>query len=280
LVRIQGVLTFPALNLPPDAPPASSYTVSINVSMTQKVGPQHTIEGYTYSVPVSYVSAGSTTPFTLYVTPDEGRFRQGLAQVTISTWLSGQYYHDHYYYPSSWINPSAKALVRLTPVQLIPPQSAPAAQVHHPPRNPVVLNLDPQATGIQITDAAVNKGLPLVRIQGVLTFPALNLPPDALPASSYTVSINVSMTQKVGPRHTIEGYTYSVPVSYVSAGSTTPFTLYVTPSSGRFRQGLAQVTISTYTNAPYYYYYSPSGINPSINAFVRLTPVRLIPPQS
>jgi hypothetical protein len=63
--------------------------------------------------------------------------------------------------------------------------------------------------------------------------------------------------------------------------STTPFTLYVTPDEGRFRQGLAQVTISTYTNAPYYYYYySPSGINPSINAFVRLTPVRLIPPQS
>ena len=140
--------------------------------------------------------------------------------------------------------PRLEAMERRLPLSATLPtfHGVPAAHLRHSPQNPVILNLDPQATGIQITSATINTRFGLIGIGGVVTFPPPNPPPSFVPSGPLTVSINVSITQDNGASRT--GYMTSAPMNYVSTGFTTPFTLYVTPGYGKFRRGTAQVTIS------------------------------------
>jgi hypothetical protein len=151
----------------------------------------------------------------------------------------------------------------------------PAAHVRHSPRNPIVVNLDPQTTGIQITDAAIDTRIGVIRIKGVVTYPPLNPPPYYPPyyppycPLTPTVSLSLSVTQAVNRRSSVSGYLTSHQMNYVSTGFSAPFTLYVAAGSGYFVPGKATVALSTYLP-----YYSPSQDSPSASAVVRLREVR------
>ena len=149
-----------------------------------------------------------------------------------------------------------------------------AAHVRHPPRGPIVVNLDPQATGIRITDAAIDRRVGVIRIEGVVTFPPLNpapyFPPYYPPYGPPTASVGLYVTQAAGPRRNVEGYVTSHPMDDPSSGFTAPFALYVTADSGRFRRGWARVELSTFAS----YDYSTTSVSPSARAIVQLTPTR------
>jgi hypothetical protein len=78
-----------------------------------------------------------------------------------------------------------------------------AAHLRQPPHNPVILNLDPQATGIQITSATINRQFGVIGIQGIATFPAVNPPPYYVPPGPMTATINVTVTQRTGPHRSV-----------------------------------------------------------------------------
>jgi hypothetical protein len=171
--------------------------------------------------------------------------------------------------------PRLEAMERRLPLSATTPtfHGVPAAHLRHSPQNPVILNLDPQATGIQITSATISNRFGLIGISGVVTFPPSSPPPSDVPSGPLTVSITVSISQDNGASRS--GSMTSAPMKYVSTGFTTPFTLYVTPDYGKFRRGTAQVQIgSSWTN-----YISFSG-GPSANAIVQLTELRIKPARS
>jgi hypothetical protein len=151
----------------------------------------------------------------------------------------------------------------------------PAAHLLKAPKNPVLLNLDPQATGIQITSATYYKRFGVIGIGGVVTFPAINPPSD--PSGQPTTSIGLEVSQGANPRHNTYGSAYSARMSYVSTGFTTTFTLYATAYSKRFQPGTATVTIRTDTYWPSHSYDWPGSVDPSASAIVRLTPVKIKP---
>jgi hypothetical protein len=146
----------------------------------------------------------------------------------------------------------------------------PAAHVRHSPRNPIVVNLTPQATGIQITDAAIDTRAGVIRIEGVATYPPLNPPPYYDPYENPpTTSVSLSVTQAAGRLRSLNGYATSSSMNYVQTGFSTSFTLYVTAASGYFVPGKATVALSSYLP-----YYAPSQNSPSASAVVRLREVR------
>ena len=147
----------------------------------------------------------------------------------------------------------------------------PAAQhVRHSPRNPIVVNLNPQSTGIRITDAAIDTRAGVIRIEGVVTYPPLNPPTYYDPYDgSPTTTVSLSVTQATGRLHSLYGSATSSSMNYVQTGFSTSFTLYVTAGSGYFVPGKATVALSTYLP-----YYSLSQNSPSASAVVRLREVR------
>jgi hypothetical protein len=146
----------------------------------------------------------------------------------------------------------------------------PAAHVRHSPRNPIVVNLTPQATGIQITDAAIDTRAGVIRIEGVVTYPPLSLPLYYDPTGSPpTTSVSLSVTQTAGRLRSLNGYANSPSMNYVQTGFSSPFTLFVTAGSGYFVPGKATVSLSSY-----FPFYAPSQNSPSASAVVRLREVR------
>jgi hypothetical protein len=146
----------------------------------------------------------------------------------------------------------------------------PATHVRHSVRNPIVVNLNPQSTGIQITDAAIDTRARVIRIKGVVTYPPLNPPPYYDPYDSPpTTSVSLSVTQAAGRLRSLNGYATSSLMNYIQTGFSTSFTLYVTAESGYFVPGKATVALSSYLP-----YYAPSQNNPSASAVVRLREVR------
>jgi hypothetical protein len=146
----------------------------------------------------------------------------------------------------------------------------PAAHARHSVRHPIVVNLTPQSTGIQITDAAIDTRAGVIRIEGVVTYPPLNPPPYYYPSDTpLTSSVSLSVTQTAGRLRSLNGYATSSSMNYVQTGFSSPFTLYVTAASGYFVPGKATVSLSSYLP-----YYSPSQDNPSASAVVRLREVR------
>ena len=159
---------------------------------------------------------------------------------------------------------------------------APPAHLAHTPPNPVVFNLNPQSTGVQITTAVIDMRTHVIKIQGTVTYPAsqplVGLAPFLQPQFVitpvlFTTSISASVNQAVDNIHSVTGYTTSSPVKYDNKGFSTNFTLYLTASSGRFTKGLATLTISTYL-PNYYYYYPPlTAVAPSEYVIVNLRAV-------
>jgi hypothetical protein len=149
-------------------------------------------------------------------------------------------------------------------------RDVPAAHVRHPPRNPIVVDLNPQSTGIQITDAAIDTRAGVIRIQGVVTYPPLSLPPDFPPAFPLTTAVSLAVTQAANRLRSVSGSVTSSPINYVEAGFSTRFALYVTAGSGYFVPGKATVALSSFVP----FFFSPSQANPSASAVVRLREVR------
>jgi hypothetical protein len=148
-------------------------------------------------------------------------------------------------------------------------RAVPAAHVRQPPRNPIVVDLDPQSTGIRITDAAIDPRAGVIRIQGVVTYPPLDLPPDFPPAFPLTTSVGLSVTQAVNRLRSVSVSVTSSPINYVATGFSSRFALYVTAESGYFVPGKATVALSSFLP-----FFLPSQENPSASAVVRLRKVR------
>jgi len=150
----------------------------------------------------------------------------------------------------------------------------PAAHPRQSPRSPIVVNLNPQSTGIRITDAAIDTRAGVIRINGVVTYPPLDLPPYFPPyfppGYPLTTIVNLSVTQAVSRLRSVSGFATSSPMNYVPTGFSTPFAVYVTAGSGYFVPGKATVALSSFLP----FFSSPTQENPSASAVVRLREVR------
>jgi hypothetical protein len=140
----------------------------------------------------------------------------------------------------------------------------------HTTHNGVLVNLTPDATGIQITRTAFDPQAGVIRIRGIATFPPVTFPFDEYPT---TTSISATASQSVGRLQAVSGQQSTMPVNYDYTGFTLPFTLNIPASSGRFVRGIARVTISGSVPDLYYDYY-PVPIPPSADVIVSLRQVR------
>jgi hypothetical protein len=140
----------------------------------------------------------------------------------------------------------------------------------HTPPNGVILNLTPDATGIQITGTAIDPRVAVIRIQGVVTFPPVAIPPGLTFVP--TTSIFATASQAVGRLQSVSGSKSTRPINYVAAGFTQPFTLYIPASSGKFVHGIARITLST--SVPIFFPFPQQPTSPSADVMVSLRPVR------
>ena len=149
----------------------------------------------------------------------------------------------------------------------------PASHGRLSPRDPIIVNLNPQSTGIRITDAAIDRRAGAIRITGVVTYPPLTPPPgfpfEFPPPFPLTTAVSLSVTQAANRLRSVSGVATSSPINYVATGFSTRFTLYATAVSGYFVPGKATVALSSYLP----FFSSPQG-NPSASVVVRLREVR------
>ena len=121
--------------------------------------------------------------------------------------------------------------------------------------NPVLVNLTPGVTGIQLTDVSFDPRVNVISVKGTIDI----VPTTALPYEGYTPTfpesnyVGISATQAITRFQSVSGFQYVTATIPDATTTQIPFQGRVVASSGKFQSGLVTLSITSSNSNIYSY---------------------------